>query len=77
MWDRKLRKRCWESVGGLCGTCLCIWVGNTCTDRETGGEGTCSRTTTGFGEYAERSEMIELRDTIGRDWNDEILEKGR
>ena len=32
-----------KSVGNLCGTSLYIWVGNTGTDKETGGEDTDTR----------------------------------
>ena len=44
MWDRKLKKQQKRKcVGSLRGTCLDIRVGNTGTDRETGGEDTDSR----------------------------------
>ena len=42
-----------KSVGNLRGTSLYIQVGNTGSDRETGGEATDSKNkTTGFEEYA-------------------------
>ena len=38
IWDRKLKKQLKVSVGGMCGTSLCVLVRNTCTDTETGEE---------------------------------------
>ena len=32
-----------RKVLDVCATDLCMWVGNTCTDRETGGEATGGR----------------------------------
>ena len=34
MWDRKLKKQQKGNVGSVLGTSVCMWVGDTCTDRE-------------------------------------------
>ena len=68
MWDRKLKiKTKRKRVGRLRGNCLYILVGNTDTDKETGGEDTDSRKQLGSKNMQSNpriQKMKELREEI-------------